>query len=200
MKATATIRALAPDEKMSIDEAFPNVDALISPSGNQVLVQFRCVKKYSAGGLLIVQNDQDFEAEKIRVAKVLAHGPIAYHDRKTHEAWPEGAWCQVGQYIRTPAYAGADQWKRTIVDDRETQRTRDNYARQCHEIDRRIAELRENADLTFREEKEIADMVDERKRMHTPETIYKDIHFAFFNDYDIKGVITGDPMDISDYI
>jgi len=40
---------------------------------------------------------------------VVALGPTAFKNRDTLESWPEGAWCQVGDFVRIPKY-GADRW------------------------------------------------------------------------------------------
>ena len=34
---------------------------------------------------------------------------MAFCDRKTLQLWPEGAWCQPGEYVRVPKYGG-DRW------------------------------------------------------------------------------------------
>ena len=44
------------------------------------------------------------------VAKVLAIGPIAFKHRDTMQPWPEGTWCEVGDYIRVPKWGG-DRWE-----------------------------------------------------------------------------------------
>ena len=56
------------------------------------------------------------------MAKVIAIGPLAFHNRNTNEEWPEGAWARVGDYVRIPKYQG-DRFIRHYVrrdDDTET--------------------------------------------------------------------------------
>ena len=38
-----------------------------------------------------------------------AIGPLAYKNRNTMESWPEGNWCKIGDFVRTPKYGG-DRW------------------------------------------------------------------------------------------
>lgn len=33
-------------------------------------------------------------------------GNLAYRDRTTFEPWPEGQWCEVGDWVRIPQYGG----------------------------------------------------------------------------------------------
>lgn len=44
------------------------------------------------------------------VAKVIEIGPLAFRKRDTMEPWPEGSWCEVGDYIRVPKWGG-DRWE-----------------------------------------------------------------------------------------
>jgi co-chaperonin GroES (HSP10) len=142
----ATIRpGAARRERQSIEEAFPVVDPLIGPLGNGVIVQMRRPKQRTAGGIIMAAESQDWDASMIRIAKVIAMGPLAYRKRETLEAWPEGAWVKVGDYVRVPAHAGVDGWK------------------------------------IFLNENEW-------------------VQFAVFNDYDLKGIVLGDPLDIIDYV
>lgn len=108
---TATVRsALQAREGQSMEEAFPDVDCLNEPLGNQVIVQMRCAKK-KAGSILLVDESKDFDASMVRVAKVIAIGPVAYKNRETFELWPEGAWVKVGDFVRVPGFAGIDSWR-----------------------------------------------------------------------------------------
>ena len=49
------------------------------------------------------------------VAKVIAVGPLAFKKRDTMEPWPEGSWCEVGDYIRVPKWGG-DRWEVAVPD------------------------------------------------------------------------------------
>lgn len=94
----------------AIDEAFPDVDFGIAPTGSRILVQIRRPKTKTAGGILLSNYTQDAEQDNTQVAKVLAVGPLAYHNRDTMKPWPEGAWCKEGDFVFVPRYAGG-RWK-----------------------------------------------------------------------------------------
>lgn len=93
----------------SIDDAFPDVDAGIIPFGSRVMVQIRRAKDKTQSGIYIPEEARKTEASNTQVAKVAAIGPLAYKNRNTMEMWPEGSWCQVGDFVRTPKYGG-DRW------------------------------------------------------------------------------------------
>jgi co-chaperonin GroES (HSP10) len=90
-------------------EAFPAVDAGVQPFGSRVLVQIRTPKK-KVGSILLVQDTKDTEKWNTQVAKVIAVGSLAYKNRNTQELWPEGQWCQPGDFVRVPKYGG-DRWE-----------------------------------------------------------------------------------------
>lgn len=93
----------------SLDEAFPKVDPLVTPCGDNVLVQIRSPKRTTKGGIHLVTDVRDTEFWATQVAKVLALGPVAYRYHDTLEPWPEGPWCAVGDYVRIPKHGG-DRW------------------------------------------------------------------------------------------
>lgn len=92
-----------------LDEAFPACDPGIEPCGSRVLVQVRTPKKRTAGGIILTEDVRETEHWNTQVAKVLLIGSLAFHNRNTLEPWPEGAWCQPGDYVRVPKYGG-DRW------------------------------------------------------------------------------------------
>ena len=92
-----------------LEQAFPEVDPGLIPFGHRVLVQIRSAKDRTAGGLYIPEETRETELWNTQVAKVIAVGPVAFHNRDTLEKWPEGEWCQVGDYVRVPKYGG-DKW------------------------------------------------------------------------------------------
>jgi len=94
----------------ALDEAFPAVNAGVRPYGSRVLVQIRSPKKKSAGGIIIDTGSRDTEKWNTQIAKVIAIGPLAFHNRDTMQPWPEGAWAKVGDYIRVAKYGG-DRWE-----------------------------------------------------------------------------------------
>ena len=127
----------------ALAEAFPAVDAGVQPFGSRVLVQIRTPKK-KVGSILLVQDTKDTEKWNTQVAKVVAVGSLAYKNRNTQELWPEGQWCQPGDFVRVPKYGG-DRWEVPLNKD-------------------------ENA------------------------------MFVIFNDLDVIGKVTGDPLSIKAFI
>lgn len=100
----------------SLEDAFPEVDCGIEPMGSRVIVQIRRAKKQTKGGLYIPEEARKTEASNTQVAKVVSVGVLAYRNRNTMEMWPEGAWCAVGDYVRSPKYGG-DRWTVKFGDD-----------------------------------------------------------------------------------
>jgi len=93
----------------SIDEAFPSADPGIAPFGSRVLVQIRTPKKKSKGGIILTGDVRETEHYNTQVAKVISVGSLAFKNRNTMEPWPEGSWCEVGDFVRVPRYGG-DRW------------------------------------------------------------------------------------------
>jgi co-chaperonin GroES (HSP10) len=100
----------------SLEDAFPNVDSGIQPLGSRVIVQIRRAKKVTKGGLYIPEEARKTEASNTQVSKVVAIGVLAYRNRNTMEQWPEGAWCAVGDFVRSPKYGG-DRWTVKLDDE-----------------------------------------------------------------------------------
>jgi len=94
----------------ALAEAFPTVDAGIQPFGSRVLIQIRTPKKISKGGIILDFGSQDTEKWNTQVGKVVAAGPLAFCNRNTMEPWPEGSWCENGDYVRVAKYGG-DRWE-----------------------------------------------------------------------------------------
>jgi len=100
-------------------EAFPAVDPGAKPLGARVLVQLRRTKKRtSAGGIILVEETRETEKWQNMVARVIAIGPLAFKKRDTMEPWPEGSWCEVGDYLRVPKWGG-DRWEVSLNDDED---------------------------------------------------------------------------------
>lgn len=100
--------ALVRKDRRSIEEAFPNVDPGLLPAGERILVQLRTpLTEVDFGGgkrLILADETRETEMWNEQVALVRAVGPMAYRNRTTMEPWPEGAWCEVGQYVYVPKY------------------------------------------------------------------------------------------------
>lgn len=91
--------------------AFPSVDPGAIPLGGRILVQLRRTKKKtSSAGIILVEETKETEKWNNMVAKVVKIGPLAFRHRDTMQPWPEGTWCDAGDYIRVPKWGG-DRWE-----------------------------------------------------------------------------------------
>ena len=83
--------------------AFPSVDPGAKPLGGRILVQLRRTKrKTTDAGIILVEETKETEKWNNMVAKVVEIGPLAFRHRDTMQPWPEGSWCNEGDYIRVP--------------------------------------------------------------------------------------------------
>tara|TARA_R110000868_G_scaffold118714_3_gene314745 strand:+ start:807 stop:1241 length:435 start_codon:yes stop_codon:yes gene_type:complete len=99
-----------------VRDAFPAVDPGATPLGARVLVQLRRSKKRTTNaGIILVEETKETEKWNNMVAKVIAIGPLAFKQRDTMEPWPEGSWCEVGDYLRVPKWGG-DRWEVPVED------------------------------------------------------------------------------------
>jgi len=100
-------------------EAFPAVDPGAKPLGARVLVQLRRTKNAtSSAGIILVQETKETEKWNNMVAKVVEVGPLAFKKRDTMESWPEGSWCEVGDFLRVPKWGG-DRWEVEVAENEE---------------------------------------------------------------------------------
>lgn len=99
--------------------AFPSVDPGAKPLGGRVLVQLRRTKRTVTGaGIILVEETRETEKWNNMVARVIEIGPLAFKKRDTMEPWPEGSWCEIGDYIRVPKWGG-DRWEVEVEEDEE---------------------------------------------------------------------------------
>ena len=101
-----------------LDEAFPPCDAGVKPFGSRILVQIRTPKTKTKGGIILTGDVRETEHYNTQVAKVIDVGSLAFKNRNTMEHWPEGSWCEVGDFVRVPRYGG-DRWSVKTVDGEE---------------------------------------------------------------------------------
>ena len=98
------------DAQKKIDELFPNIDPGVKPFGQRVLVQLRLARKISKGGIHLSSDTQNTEQWNEAVAQLIAVGPLAFKKRDTLQAWGEGEWAKVGDFVRVPRFGG-DRWE-----------------------------------------------------------------------------------------
>jgi co-chaperonin GroES (HSP10) len=105
------------DIEQTLAEAFPEVDPLMAPYGARVLVQLRAVKeRVTEAGLLLPEEVKETEKWNTMIGKVIAIGPLAFRKRDDMQPWPEGAWANVGDFVRVPKWGG-DRWEIDFEDD-----------------------------------------------------------------------------------
>lgn len=92
-----------------LDDAFPPCDPQVQPLGSRVMVQVRTAKKKTAAGIILIETVQETEQYNTQVAKVIGVGPLAFRSRRDMQPWPEGAWAEIGDFVRIPRYGG-DRW------------------------------------------------------------------------------------------
>lgn len=92
-----------------LDDAFPPVEPGVEPLGSRVLVQLRSAKTRTKGGIILTQEVQETDQWNTQVAMIRAIGPLSFRHRDSMEEWKEGAWCNVGDFVRVPKYGG-DRW------------------------------------------------------------------------------------------
>ena len=104
-------------DKAELAWAFPRVDPGAKPLGGRILVQLRRTKKKAtSAGIILVEETKETEKWQNMVARVVEIGPLAFKHRDTMQAWPEGSWCAVGDYIRVPKWGG-DRWEVKVPGD-----------------------------------------------------------------------------------
>lgn len=92
--------------KEEFDRSFPLVDPGVRPFGTRVLVQIRNAKTKTAGGLILVEETKKDDQWNTQVALLRSIGPLAFRNRNSGEAWPEGAWASPGDFVRVPRWGG----------------------------------------------------------------------------------------------
>jgi co-chaperonin GroES (HSP10) len=98
-------------ESAELEWAFPSVDPGAKPLGGRILVQLRRTKKKTSGsGIILVEETKETEKWQNMVALVIHVGPLAFKHRDTMQSWPEGSWCEPGDFIRVPKWGG-DRWE-----------------------------------------------------------------------------------------
>ena len=104
--------------EQTLEEAFPKVNPMMAPYGARILVQLRAVKeKVTSAGLFIPEETKEAEKWNTMIGKVIAIGPLAFRKRESMEPWPEGAWAQIGDYVRVPKWGG-DRWEVDFTDEK----------------------------------------------------------------------------------
>ena len=95
-------RAVSNNEWIENEEK-PDPEVLPSLPGYHILVRPVSVKSKTKGGLLLPDSVKDDVAYLTTVGKVLSIGDLAYKDE---DKFPNGKWCDVGDYVCYARHAG----------------------------------------------------------------------------------------------
>ena len=102
MRTIKMERAVNNNEWIEIEEK-PDPEVLPSLPGYHILVRPVSVKNKTKGGLLLPDSVKDDVAYLTTVGKVLAIGDLSYKDK---DKFPNGKWCDVGDYVCYARHAG----------------------------------------------------------------------------------------------
>lgn len=91
-------------DQRTVKEAFPDVDPGVRPCGERLTVQLRTPLTMTKGGIHVTDETRETEMWNEQTGIVRYVGPLAFRKRDTMEYWPEGAWCQPGDFVRIPKY------------------------------------------------------------------------------------------------
>jgi|TARA_R100001163_G_scaffold36020_2_gene27652 co-chaperonin GroES (HSP10) len=95
-------KALKNDMWISQEET-PDPDVLPEVPGYHVLIRPVSVKEKTKGGILIPDSTREDMSYLTTVGRVLAIGNLAYKDL---DKFPNGKWCDVGDYVCYGKHAG----------------------------------------------------------------------------------------------
>jgi len=101
--------------EQTLEEAFPKADPGVTPFGSYVLIQIRNAITKTKSGIELVSDTRETEKWNTQIGRVISVGPLAFKNRNTMESWPEGAWCEEGDYVRVAKYGG-DRWEVPVSD------------------------------------------------------------------------------------
>ena len=95
---------------IDVDSTLKKVDKLKDkslrlpkPAGYKMLVALPQIEEKTAGGIIKAQSTLNREATAANVGFVISLGADAYQDK---EKFPNGAWCDVGDYVCYAKYSG----------------------------------------------------------------------------------------------
>ena len=102
-KAPAPIVEEVVEEK-SVEEITSQTEILPQPTGYRVLILPRGRSAVTDGGIQLVSETIERDTVSSVVGYVISLGPDAYKDPVK---FPEGAWCEKGEWVLFGRYAGA---------------------------------------------------------------------------------------------
>ena len=101
-----TVKTVKPEaaEVKSPEEIASEKDQLPTPTGYRVLILPRGRSAVTEGGIQLVKDTVERDTVSSVVGYVISLGPDAYKDPVK---FPEGAWCEEGEWVLFGRYAGA---------------------------------------------------------------------------------------------
>ena len=103
-KAPARVPEEVVPEEKSIEEITSQTEKLPQPTGYRVLILPRGRSAVTDGGIQLVSETIERDTVSSVVGYVISLGPDAYKDPVK---FPEGAWCEEGEWVLFGRYAGA---------------------------------------------------------------------------------------------
>tara|TARA_R100000935_G_scaffold56182_1_gene87277 strand:+ start:292 stop:726 length:435 start_codon:yes stop_codon:yes gene_type:complete len=91
-------------KQKTAEEISSQLDSLPKPTGYRVLILPRGRNSVTEGGIQLVKNTIEQDTISSVVGYVISLGPDAYKDAVK---FPEGAWCEAGEWVLFGRYAGA---------------------------------------------------------------------------------------------
>ena len=91
-------------KEKSVEEVASQKDVLPQPTGYRVLILPRGRSAVTDGGIQLVSETIERDTVSSVVGYVISLGPDAYKDPVK---FPEGAWCEEGEWVLFGRYAGA---------------------------------------------------------------------------------------------
>jgi co-chaperonin GroES (HSP10) len=163
-----------------IDAAFPNVDPGNWPFGSRVMVQLRLTARKTRAGIVLPGESQDAEKWNTGIAQVIGMGPLAFKKRDSLQPWPEGTWCEVGDFVRVPKFGG-ERWE-VAIDDVEGA---DDRSARAAELDRELLTTAHGARR---------DTIEREREMLSRPLPPILVMFAIFNDTEMIAAVIGNPV------
>jgi|TARA_R110000803_G_scaffold71116_1_gene134221 co-chaperonin GroES (HSP10) len=103
-KAPARVPEEVVPEEKSVEEITSQTEKLPQPTGYRVLILPRGRSAVTDGGIQLVSETIERDTVSSVVGYVISLGPDAYKDPVK---FPEGAWCEEGEWVLFGRYAGA---------------------------------------------------------------------------------------------
>jgi co-chaperonin GroES (HSP10) len=96
---------------------FPDVEPGLDPFGSRVIVQIKVPRKVLGKGIILPETVREVRRDGTQIALIRGMGPLAFHDRKTLEPWPEGQWCKPGDVVLVPRFGQCERWQVPLKDE-----------------------------------------------------------------------------------